>query len=394
MLSQRLKFLRLWELVQREGADHYILISLLSFAASVCIIRFFLSVTDYPTIGGGEYHIAHVLWGGLMLYLSALAMLILTNRRVYILGAILSGVGVGFFIDEVGKFITTRNDYFFPVAAPIVYVLFLLVALLFIRIRKPIVPSPQAELSRAMENVMEMLHHPPKAKTLAAVEARLSAIAVSQVDTRHALLARLLLEFLHDNQQPAPAHHADPLERGLKSVNRWLTARRLRGGLVTGLILLGLLCWKNPALQLAMNLNIQWLVNILSFHIGRQFEVTLSPELMEIRVVMELFLGALLLVSAILLTGRWKRAGIDLGSLALLLNLTILDLLVFFFEQFSTAISAGFQLIFLLGLLYYRRRFLRAENSAIKYWQSVMDEIELALPNENPLDVAEDEPAT
>jgi hypothetical protein len=40
--------------------------------------------------------------------------------------ALLSGVGLGLFIDEVGKFITSNNNYFFPLAAPIIYLAFLL----------------------------------------------------------------------------------------------------------------------------------------------------------------------------------------------------------------------------------------------------------------------------
>jgi hypothetical protein len=87
---------------------------LLSFAASVVVTRVFLQLTGFPKIGGGDsgLHIAHVLWGGLLLFVGTLLPLIFVNRWVYPVTAILSGVGVGLFIDEVGKFITDNNDYF------------------------------------------------------------------------------------------------------------------------------------------------------------------------------------------------------------------------------------------------------------------------------------------
>ena len=50
--------------VRREGAERYLLVTLVSFAATVIVTRWFLTLTGFPRIGGGDLHIAHALWGG------------------------------------------------------------------------------------------------------------------------------------------------------------------------------------------------------------------------------------------------------------------------------------------------------------------------------------------
>ena len=115
---------------RRDLGPQYLLITIASFAVTVAATRWYLELTGYPTIGGGELHVAHALWGGLALVAAALLPLLWVGHRSLVLSALLAGIGVGLFIDEVGKFLTTTNDYFFAPAAPIIYGSILLLVLL------------------------------------------------------------------------------------------------------------------------------------------------------------------------------------------------------------------------------------------------------------------------
>jgi len=79
-------------LVPRQGAERYVLITLVSFAFSVITIRLFLQLTGYPQLGNASLHIAHVLWGGLLLFIGGLLPLVLANAWAYTTGAVLNGI--------------------------------------------------------------------------------------------------------------------------------------------------------------------------------------------------------------------------------------------------------------------------------------------------------------
>jgi hypothetical protein len=111
--------------------------------ATILTIRLQLWITNYPQLGGGRLHIAHLLWGGLLMLLAVGLLLSYHGPKVRRAGAVLGGIGFGFFVDELGKFITSDNDYFFKPAAGVIYVLF--VALFFfsrwLRRRRELTPS-------------------------------------------------------------------------------------------------------------------------------------------------------------------------------------------------------------------------------------------------------------
>src|SRR5581483_7744268 len=70
------------------AAGAYLETLLVAAVASLLVTRFYLELTGFPRVGGGELHIAHVLWGGLLM-LAALALLVtLLGSRVRRLAAI------------------------------------------------------------------------------------------------------------------------------------------------------------------------------------------------------------------------------------------------------------------------------------------------------------------
>lgn len=105
-------------------------ILLVSAVASVLAIRGYLALMGYPRISAGDTHIAHMLWGGLLMLVALLLLLIYWNPPMRRFAALVGGIGFGTFIDELGKFITSDNDYFYKPAVALLYVIFILAFLL------------------------------------------------------------------------------------------------------------------------------------------------------------------------------------------------------------------------------------------------------------------------
>ena len=113
---------------------------LVSAIVTVLLIRLYLYLTGYPQVGGDTLHIAHMLWGGLFMVVSFAMVMLFAHQVWKPIAALVGGIGFGTFIDELGKFITKDNDYFFEPTISIMYGIFIglyLIARYFDRKRKP-----------------------------------------------------------------------------------------------------------------------------------------------------------------------------------------------------------------------------------------------------------------
>lgn len=105
---------------------------LIAAVSTVLVVRTFLFFTGYPQLGGESLHIAHMLWGGFFMLIAIIHLLLFLTRKAKEIASVLGGIGFGLFIDELGKFITHDNNYFFEPAIALIYLIFII---LFIGLR-------------------------------------------------------------------------------------------------------------------------------------------------------------------------------------------------------------------------------------------------------------------
>ena len=132
---------------------------LVSAVAAFLGVRFFLGVTGYPRLGGGGLHIAHMLWGGTLMVAGVLLLLSYLGQRIRRAAAVIAGLGFGLFIDELGKFITSDNDYFYRPAIALIYVVFVLLFLWWRSLERHRVWDEQTYLANALMLLQDAALH-------------------------------------------------------------------------------------------------------------------------------------------------------------------------------------------------------------------------------------------
>ncbi|MBJ8343485.1 hypothetical protein [Antrihabitans sp. YC2-6] len=123
-----------------SSAEAFMIIAI----ATILITRGYLHLTGYPQVGGKTLHIAHALYGGALMMLALLIGWTFVGFASRVWCVVLGGIGFGLFLDEVGKFVTKDNDYFYGPSAEMMYVLVVLLLVLQ-RIVRDIRPPTAAE---------------------------------------------------------------------------------------------------------------------------------------------------------------------------------------------------------------------------------------------------------
>ena len=304
---------------------------LVSAVAMILVIRLQLWLTNYPQLGSGKLHIAHLLWGGVFMLVALGLLLSFLGRSLRAPAAVIGGVGFGFFIDELGKFITSDNDYFYKPTAALIYVVFIALFLATRAMQRRRGFTPREYLVNAMDVATDAAR-----RDLDVGEKRRALELLDRADPADPLvepLRRLLHEF-----EAIPAPPPRWWER------RAIAARDRYFRLV-----------RHPRFARAIGwvFGVWALISLVQI-IGLTFDV--GQTVSHLSFINVCNLGSSLVAGVLVITGVVKLVGDDRAAAyrrfdrALLVSIFVTQVFAFVESQFSAVFGLGLDVVLLITL--------------------------------------------
>lgn len=341
-----------------QESTNYLLVVLTGLVVTILATRLFLFVTGYPQLGGGGLHIAHVLWGGLLMFISGIIFLTQRDKRLFAAG--LLGIGMGLFIDELGKFITSDVNYFFEPAAPIIYFFIICVYLIYDQVKRRDGFDPRVELLHQLELVEESVMDGISEEDRAAILTNLHKVKAKSDDEDVQELAEKLIAHMESQsvwiESPTAPWYYKGVDFLVRQVRRSITRLSDWWRVVITYFVLrlfsALFVVVSYLFVLATPSETQISSRFALFgDMVRAFELTRSYEQVLLAVeAISYLVVAFFLILAIETARRRPRLSMRYGRNALMLCLLVADLFAFYFLQFEAALITLFDLMVLAAI--------------------------------------------
>lgn len=316
---------------------------LVTAVATILVIRTQLWLTNYPQLGGSGLHIAHLLWGGLFMLIAIGLLLTFLGRPVKHRAAIVGGVGFGFFIDELGKFITSDNNYFYRPAAALIYLIFLGLFALSHWAAKRSGMTPR----EALVNAINLLGEAARRRLDEHQHARAMEL-LDQADQSDPLVPKLraMLREIHVVPAAPPGRVQRAVLAGRAVFQRLIDQPRF----VTGLsILFGV--WALLTIVTAVELSLSLVLDLGGAHPGFVSDRLADMRFHNYASIASSFAAAILVVSGIRRLRRGdRRGGLRRFEQALLVAILITQVLSFVESQFGAVFGLALNLVLLAAV--------------------------------------------
>jgi hypothetical protein len=285
-------------------------------------------ITDYPQLQGAGLHIAHLLWGGFFMLIALLLLFSFVGRGVLTMSSILGGIGFGAFIDELGKFITSDNNYFFQPTIALLYLVFIMIYLISKLITNRRNVSQKEYLINSLEMVSDAVLN-----DLDTDEKKRALIYLKKCDQENALV--IFLTTFIKKVDSIPVARPSIIVR----IKHALSTLYFRGAnliLVTRMVVTILL--------------IQAVLDIYSAITVIIFRPSVSVG--EVGILASSSVAALLVITGLLIFPSSKLNAFKFFKIAILFSLLVTQFFTFYQEQFRALVGFAMNVILLAVIDY------------------------------------------
>ena len=237
------------------------------------------------------------------------------------------------------------------------------------RLRRARPHGGRALLYQSLEQMQAVLDNRLDQQGQARLAAQLATLADKAEDPDHRLFAQQLLGYV-GRHPPAGKHEHGRLMRTLISTRFYLahhpSLRVLKLILVAGfgvMVVQGAIRFANIYALAGGRLSGAGIGTVPYVVVNAKASYVVNhPSWLLFNLLMVIVVAVLALAAIVLLASGHNRRGIYIGALALVLALTVVDLVTFYFSQFYTVGSALFQLSLLGAVEWYRWRLERHDD--------------------------------
>lgn len=279
--------------VERKNASDNILTLLVWAVVAVLGMRLLFEIAGKVQISFGVWHIAHMLWGGLLMLISIFILTAFGSKKARNWAMVTAGMGWGLFIDEIGKFLTKDNNYWFRPAVIFIYLSFVIIFLAY----------------RWLE-IKQEKYRLTKPSAWEALIARISRSTYNRIFRKKVVLAGLTAY---------SAYYA--IDKIVDSCRIIFSKNRL--------------------------------VMVEKFNQNYSFVSRGDDYLIAMKIVSELTVSIMFIIGIILFINRKRTLGIKFYKNGLLMSILLTSVFRFYFEQFSAVFGLILDMLVYSWLVYY-----------------------------------------
>lgn len=337
-------------LVKRENASELVLSMMIWAIVSMLGMRLWLELTGYWIVGRGNWHIAHMLWGGLIMLIATTLTFGFHGNKTKKFTAGLFGFGFGLFIDEIGKFVTRDNNYFFQPAIILIYLLFIVLFLTYRYFERSEPKDPKSLLFQVISGLEEVADGDLDAVEKEKMIEKLEKI-IGMSKGNNLIFAKELRQLVIKIEVSVKSSE-DWFSRSWHNLRRFAYRKIFKRRAVLGILMITAIYFIAGGVIDTWYLMSKFAENRLFDFWYRNLEVFTRGE----TILFGLKSLSDIMASIMFVTGIWwvikgkKRKGLRYFQYGLLVNIFLASVFKFYFEQFSGVFGLGMSIAVYYGL--------------------------------------------